>query len=111
MQAKSLKVLIADHGISFDASTIMAALIKTGLAENFEYPSTTGSGTLKSFKKLTPSGEQFGVNQPAMHPFKTEARFFAETFPQLLSLVIDRLRHEVEELTTPKADTSSQNNT
>lgn len=107
MQAKSLKALIADHGVSFDANTIMATLIKTGLAENFEYPSTTGSGALKSFKKLTLAGEQFGVNKPAMHPFKTEARFFTETFPQLLSLVVDHLRNEVEGLRTPKTDASS----
>jgi len=104
MQAKPLKALIADHNVSFDPSTIMAALIKIGLAENLEYPSTTGSGALKSFKRLTPTGEQFGVNKPAMHPFKTEARFFAETFPQLLSLVVDHLRNEVEELTTPKTE-------
>lgn len=100
MQALPLKTLIADHGVSFDASTIMASLVRSGLAENFEYLSTTGSGAKKSFKKLTPAGERFGINKPAMHEFKTEARFFAETFPQLLSLVVDQLKKEVEGLST-----------
>ncbi|WP_095169654.1 hypothetical protein [Pseudomonas sp. Irchel 3H3] len=98
MQAKPLKSLIAEHGVSFDASTIMNALLKTGHAENFEYASTTGSGAMKSFKKLTSTGEKFGINKPAMHPFKTESRFYDETFPEMLSVVIKQLSKEVADL-------------
>lgn len=53
MQAKTLKFLIADHGVSFDAATIMNALVKTGHVEVFQYASTTGNGVMKSFKRLT----------------------------------------------------------
>lgn len=96
MQAKSLKALIADHGVSFDASTIMNALLKAGYAESFEYASTTGNGVMKSFRKLTDQGEGFGVNKASMgHPFKTEAKFFGETFPQMLDVVVEQLRKEV----------------
>ncbi|MGA3825367.1 hypothetical protein [Pseudomonas chlororaphis] len=95
---KPLKTLISDLGVSFDASTIMNALLKTGHAENFEYASTTGSGAKKSFRKLTHTGEQFGINKPSMHPFKTEARFYAETFPAMLQVVVEHLRKEVAEL-------------
>ena len=98
MQAKSLKALIAERGVSFDASTIMNALLKSGHAENFEYDSTTGSGAKKSFKKLTSAGEKFGINKPAMHPFKTEARFYDETFPEMLGIVVTQLGKEVNEL-------------
>ncbi|MBM1191615.1 MULTISPECIES: hypothetical protein [Pseudomonas] len=98
MQAKSLKALIAERGVSFDASTIMSALLKAGHAENFEYASTTGSGAMKSFKKLTSAGEKFGINKPAMHPFKTEARFYDETFPELLGVVVKQLSKEVDAL-------------
>lgn len=100
MQALPLKTLIADHGVSFDASTIMTALVKAGLVENFEYASTTGSGAQKSFRRLTSSGEQFGLNKPSMHPFKTEARFYAGKFPEMLSVVVEQLRKEVDELST-----------
>ncbi|MGF6152216.1 hypothetical protein [Pseudomonas fluorescens] len=101
MQAKSLKALIADHGVSFDASTIMNALLKAGYAENFEYASTTGNGVMKSFRKLTDQGEEFGVNKPSMgHPFKTEARFYVETFPKMLSMVVQQLDKEVNGLST-----------
>lgn len=95
MQAKSLKALIADHGVSFDASTIMNALLKAGYAESFEYASTTGNGVMKSYRKLTEQGEAFGINKASMgHPFKTEAKFFSETFPQLLYVVVEQLRKE-----------------
>lgn len=99
MQAKSLKALITDHGVSFDASTIMNALLKAGYAENFEYASTTGNGVMKSFRRLTEQGEAFGVNKPSMgHPFKTEARFYGETFPEMLNVVVEQLQKEVGEM-------------
>lgn len=98
MQAKSLKALISEHGVSFDASTIMNSLLKSGHMENFEYSSTTGSGAVKSFKKLTLAGEQYGLNKSTMHPLKTEPRFFEETFPQMLHVVVEHLRSEVADL-------------
>lgn len=96
-QAKSLKALISLYGVSFDASTIMNALIKAGYAENFEYLSSTGSGELKSFKKLTEEGEIFGVNKEGFGPsIKTEARFFESKFPELLAVVVQQLDKEVK---------------
>lgn len=97
--AKSLKALISQFGVSFDASTIMNALLKAGYAENFQYLSSTGSGELKSFRKLTEQGEKFGVNKEGFGPsIKTEARFFESTFPDLLTVVVQQLQSEVTEL-------------
>lgn len=98
MEIKTLKSLLADHDISFDANTIMNALIKSGHAENYEYASTTGSGAIKSFKRLTEAGEQFGINKPTMHPLKTEPRFHEEMFPALLRVVVAQLENEVTAL-------------
>lgn len=96
MQTKSLKALIADYGVSFDASTIMNALIKSGYAEVQEYLSSTGSGELKSFKKLTELGEQFGENKEGFGlSVKTEARFYHSKFPELLLIVVEQLKKEV----------------
>ncbi|MCO7516442.1 hypothetical protein NJF44_15575 [Pseudomonas guariconensis] len=100
MEVKPLKSLIAEYGVSFDANTILNALINSGHVKNEEYPSTTGSGVMKSFKRLTTAGEQYGVNKSTMHPFKTEPRFFDETFPQLLKVVVDQLHSEVAQLLT-----------
>ncbi|UNG17530.1 hypothetical protein [Stutzerimonas zhaodongensis] len=97
-EAKALKALIADYGVSFDAATIMNALLRAGIAEDFQYASTTGSGAMKSFRKLTAQGEAFGINRPTMHPLKTEPRFYAEAFPRLLDLVVQQLRKEVDGL-------------
>ncbi|MCE0459976.1 hypothetical protein [Pseudomonas uvaldensis] len=103
MEIKTLKSLLAEHGVSFDANTIMNALIKAGHAENHEYPSTTGSGVMKSFKRLTEAGERFGANKSTMHPFKTEPRFYAETFTELLQVVVSQLQHEVSSLRSATA--------
>ncbi len=99
MQAKTLKSLIADHGVSFDAATIMNALVKTGHAEVFQYPSTTGSGVMKSFKRLTAQAEHLGINKASMgHPFKTEPKFYAGTFVELLNVVVRQLHEETTAL-------------
>lgn len=99
MQAKTLKSLIAEHNVSFDAATIMNALVKTGHAEVFQYPSTTGSGVMKSFKRLTDQAAHLGVNKASMgHPFKTEPKFYAESFTELLELVITQLQDETSSL-------------
>jgi hypothetical protein len=104
MQAKTLKSLIADHGVSFDAATIMNALVKTGHAEVFQYPSTTGSGVMKSFKRLTDQAEHLGVNKASMgHPFKTEPKFYAETFADLLNVVVCQLHEETAALAAARA--------
>lgn len=99
MTVKSLKTLTSQHGLSFDASTIMNALLKAGYAENFEYLSSTGSGELKSFKKLTEEGVKFGVNKESFGPsVRTEPRFFESTFPELMKVVVAQLQTEVAEI-------------
>ncbi|MGP5283841.1 hypothetical protein ACTXNJ_21945 [Pseudomonas helleri] len=96
---KPLKALISKYDVSFDASTIMNALLKAGYAETFEYLSSTGSGELKSFRKLTVEGERFGVNKKSFGPsVKTDARFFESSFPELLSVVVKQLNKEVTEI-------------
>ncbi|PHN17215.1 hypothetical protein [Pseudomonas sp. ICMP 561] len=105
MQAKTLKSLIADHGVSFDAATIMNTLVKTGHAEVFQYPSTTGSGVMKSFKRLTDKAEHIGINKASMgHPFKTEPKFYAETFADLLNVVVRQLHEETVALVAARAE-------
>ncbi|WP_397458685.1 hypothetical protein AB3464_00590 [Pseudomonas asplenii] len=96
MKVKTLKALIADYNVSFDASTVMNALIKSGYAEVQEYLSSTGSGEIKSFKRLTVLGEQFGENKEGFGlSIKTEARFYDSKFPLLLSVVVEQLKKEV----------------
>jgi len=103
MQAKTLKSLIAEHDVSFDATTILNALVKTGHAEVFQYASTTGNGVMKSFKRLTDQAEHLGVNKPSMgHPFKTEPKFYAETFADLLVVVVRQLQEEAAGLSATR---------
>ncbi|WP_153000085.1 hypothetical protein [Pseudomonas syringae] len=97
MQAKTLKALVAEHGVSFDAATIMSALINAGYAENFQHPSTTSSGEMKSFKRLTDLGQRFGVNKPPRgHLFKIDPKFFFESFFSMLNVVGVQLSAEIQ---------------
>jgi len=88
--------------------------MKAGYAELHQYASSTGSGEIKSFKRLTEQGEVFGVNKASMgHPFKTEARFYGEAFPQLLGIVMSQLTAEVpisaDRLAVTRRDRESAN--
>ncbi|MCR5941126.1 hypothetical protein FG152_09855 [Ochrobactrum sp. XJ1] len=98
MKAESLTNLVKDAGISLNAASLLAALVRTELAETVEYPSTTGSGEVKSFVRLTETGLSYGLNKPTMHEFKTDPRFFAETFPELLHVVHLQIGREINSL-------------
>lgn len=98
MKAESLTVLVKQSGVSLNAATILAAIRHTDLVEEVEYVSTSGSGEIKSFLRLTDAGLAFGVNKDGAHEIKTEARFFAETFPGLLRVIIQRLGEEVDRM-------------
>lgn len=96
---KPLKELTSRYGVSLDPITIMNALLKAGYAENIEYLSSTGSGELKSFRRLTEAGEKFGVNKGGYgSTIKTDARFFETTFPELLKVVVKQLDDEVNKV-------------
>lgn len=98
MKAESLTSLVKDAGISLNAASLLTALVRTELAETVEYPSTTGSGEIKTFVRLTEAGLKYGVNKSTMHEFKTDPRFFAETFPKLLRVVHLQIEHEINSL-------------
>lgn len=98
MKAESLTNLVKDTKISLNAASLLAALVRTEFAETVEYPSTTGSGEIKSFVRLTESGLRFGVNAPRMHEFRTDPRFFAETFPELLRVVHLQIGREINSI-------------
>lgn len=98
MKPESLTTLVKMTNTSANAASILCALRKSGLAKEVEYPSTTGSGEIKTFTSLTEDGLAFGINRSTDHPFKTEARFFPEKFPALLAAVAAQIKTEADEL-------------
>lgn len=97
-QAQPLTNLIKDAGISLNAAAILAALKKTDLTEIVEYESTSGSGEIKTFQRLTEAGLEFGTNRPTAHDFKTKPRFYPSRFPALLRIIGQQLMAEIEQL-------------
>lgn len=82
--ALAAKALLQEINSPLNAASFLAGLALSGLAEQCEYLSTTGSGEKKHFLQLTESGLAYGINQSnPMHKFKTEPRFWSESFPQL----------------------------
>lgn len=99
-QTEPLTNLIKDAGISLNAAAILAALKKTDLVEIIEYESTSGSGEIKTFLRLTAAGLEFGTNKPTGHEFKTEPRFYPSRFPALLRIIGRQLMSEIDQVGT-----------
>lgn len=98
MKPESLTTLVKMSNTSANAASILSALRKSGHAKEVEYPSTTGSGEIKTFTSLTDQGLAFGINRSTDHPFKTEARFYPDKFPALLAVVATQIKAEAEKL-------------
>lgn len=103
MTVQTLTALLADNPCSLNPNVILKVLIQVGMAENAEYESTTGTGEIKSFYRLTGDGLNYGKNiLSGGHPFKSSPKFYHERFPHLLQLVICHLQHEVDILCAPE---------
>lgn len=99
IKTATLTALLDEHSCSLDANSIMRVMMRYGLAEDAEYISTTGSGEVKRFRRLTDEGLNYGVNEKSSgHDIKTSPRFYMNTFPALVSLVVSYLQKESEEM-------------
>lgn len=99
MKVESLTNLVKDTGISLNAASLLAAIVRTHIAETVEYPSTTGSGEIKTYVRLTEDGLQYGINRKGAHEFKTEPRFYPHTFRELLLVIHEHMGREIEGIT------------
>ena len=102
MKPDSLTNLVKDKGISLNAASLLAAIVKTPLAEIAEYVSTTGSGEIKKFVRLTDAGLKYGINRTGVHEFKTEVRFYPHTFHEFLAVVHEYIGREIAALSDGK---------
>ena len=92
----SLQSLIKTFDLPLDPASVNMTLERIGILEKVYYQSTTGSGATKSFIALTTAGLKYGVNLGTMHEFRTEPRYFEDTFPELMTLVVKQIAADVE---------------
>lgn len=99
IKTATLTALLDEYSCSLDANSIMRVMMKYGLAEDAEYISTTGSGEVKRFRRLTDEGLNYGINEASSgHDIKTSPKFYVDTFHTLISLVVSFLQKESEEM-------------
>lgn len=99
VKTSTLTALLEEYSCSMDASSIMKVMMRYGLADDAEYVSTTGSGEIKRFRRLIDEGLNYGVNEASpVHDIKTTPKFYVDTFPSLISLVIGYLHKELEDM-------------
>lgn len=85
---QSLSKLLKDNGVPFGAAKANNKLIKLGLLEIKERPSSKG-GT-KEFKSLTDKGSYFGKNLlNPKSPKETQPHYYPSKFAELLKLLGD----------------------
>ncbi|MEV2909174.1 hypothetical protein ABNF65_11120 [Paenibacillus larvae] len=83
---ESATVLLKKHKIPIGAAKFNTLLIKHGLLEEKERPSSKGQ--IKLFKSLTDKGLEYGKNIVSPHsPRETAPHYFANKFPELIKQV------------------------
>ena len=97
-KALAMQNLIKTYNLPLVPAGVNVALERIGILEKIRYRSTTGSEVEKFYHALTTAGQKYGINQSTMHEFRTEPRYFVETFPELMSLVVERIAADVARL-------------
>lgn len=95
---RPIKQILERLGVSLDAITVNRALLRLGYLENAEYISSTGSGEIKTYHRLTAIGLEYGENVPSRYSEKSEVRFYETRAPELLVKVVAQLAAEVDKL-------------
>ncbi len=90
------------HNLPLDAHSFYNGLILAGLIEEASYLSSTGSGEVKSFLKLTERGEVYGLNKKSgFHPQKTEPRFYTNTFLEVYLISVSAIAEHAAKINPP----------
>ncbi|MDM0110071.1 hypothetical protein QTH97_34575 [Variovorax sp. J22R24] len=83
MKTASAKELLEGMGALLNAAALNKILLMMGLAEEIEYLSSTGSGEVKSYTRLTERGLAYGKNKESGFSEKTTMVFYESGFRSL----------------------------
>jgi hypothetical protein len=84
MKLLSITAALKHHQIPLHAQSVLQMLTWAGLVEEVEYLSSTGSGEVKTFQRLTAAGLQYGENTATLSPTKTEIKVRVSAIPELV---------------------------
>lgn len=83
IRTASAKELLQGINALLNANALYAILIQMGLAEDVEYKSSTGSGEIKSYTRLTEAGLTYGKNKESSFSASTTMVFYESAFLSL----------------------------
>lgn len=86
-KTSAAKDLLQAHSSPLNSASLFDGMLIAGLLEVKSYVSSSGSGEIKSYESLTEQGLKYGVNRASRFSEKTDARFYASTFKDLLVVV------------------------
>jgi len=84
MKLMSITAALKQTQVPLHAQAILQMLTWAGLVEEVEYLSSTGSGEVKTFHRLTELGLQYGDNAATLSPTKTEIKVRLNAVPDLI---------------------------
>lgn len=87
-ETDSLTNLLKAHNAGISAVKANKTLLKLGVLEEKERPSSKDPAVMKKFKVLTEQGLEYGINKENINtPDQTSPYYYTETFPKLLALI------------------------
>lgn len=101
---KSKKTFTAKQMLSQNACLLSPrcfydGLIACGAMQLVEYTSSTGSGEIKTYERISESHLQIGVNKEnVFHHCKTEPRFYADTFIEAYKMACNAIAEHAKNL-------------
>lgn len=93
----SVTAALKQRGIPLPAASVLQMMQWAGLAEDVEYASSTGSGKIKHFLRLTERGLAYGVNLAGpVSKEKTEVAIYPSRLGAILRHCHDGLGRYIE---------------
>lgn len=80
----SVTAALKQESIPLHAQSVLQMMAWAGLVEEIEYVSSTGSGEIKFFQRLTETGLKYGVNLPTLSSVKTEIKINPKALASIL---------------------------
>ena len=77
--------LLKRFNVGLSAAKANKILLARGILEEKTRPSETEPGKLRTYKALTDEGLRYGINRPQQMIDETTPRYYADTFPELVS--------------------------
>lgn len=104
-KADTPKRLLALHGCILAPQAFLHGLSLAGVVEQVEYLSSTGSGEVKHFYRITAAHSRHGVNKfNPFHETKTDPLFYGATFLEAYEVACKAIYEHATRIAAPTGE-------